>query len=170
MSRTLVLRNRRRRRKIDLRRFRRIVEALLVELKIEQAELGIYFVAAPEMTRLNETFLKHRGPTDVLAFDYADNAAAPVTARTGASKTGQNHALTGAATRLHGEIFVCIDQAVLQARRFRTTRRSELVRYIVHGMLHLCGFNDEHPAARRKMKRAENGLLRQMTRQFALKQ
>lgn len=134
-----------------------MIEALLVKLKIEQAELGIHFVTAPEMTRLNETFLKHQGSTDVLAFDYADNAAARVKVR------------TGPATQLHGEIFVCVHEAVLQARRFRTTRQAELVRYIIHGVLHLCGFSDKHPVARRKMKRAENELVRQMVRQFTLK-
>lgn len=153
---------------MDLRLLRRIIKALLVNLKIERAELGIYFVTALEMARLNETFLKHQGSTDVLAFDYADHAAALVKARTGASKTRQNRALTSAATKLHGEIFVCVDEAISEARRFRSNWKSELVRYIIHGVLHLCGFDDKHPVSRRKMKRAENRLLRQIAKQFAL--
>jgi probable rRNA maturation factor len=141
-----------------------MMHALLAKLKIEQAELGVYFVTAPEMTRLNETFLEHHGPTDVITFDYSDKKA-----QTRASKTRQNRAVASATAKLHGEIFVCVHEAVLQARRFRTTWQAELVRYIVHGVLHLCGFNDTHPVARRKMKRAENELLRQMTGQFALR-
>ena len=69
---------------------------------------------------------------------------------------------------VHGEIFICIDEAVTQARRFRTTWPSELVRYLVHGILHLQGYDDLTPAARRKMKREENRLLQQLARHYLL--
>ena len=58
-------------RKINLRLLKKITQALLAELELEKAEIGICLVAAPEMTRLNETFLKHKGSTDVITFDYA---------------------------------------------------------------------------------------------------
>jgi len=45
-----------------------------------------------------------------------------------------------------GEIFICVDEAVLQARKFGTSWPSEVVRYIIHGVLHLCGFNDSSAA------------------------
>jgi len=67
-----------------------------------------------------------------------------------------------------GEIFICVDEAVLQARKFGTSWPSEVVRYIVHGVLHLCGFDDSSAGARRKMKREENRRLREMTRRFPL--
>ena len=63
------------------------------------------------------------------------------------------------APKLHGEIFVCVDEAVLQARKFGTSWQSEIVRYIVHGVLHLLGFDDSSAGARRKMKREENRLV-----------
>ena len=68
---------------------------------------------------------------------------------------------------LHGELFICVDEAIRQARRFRTTWQSELVRYVVHGVLHLLGHDDHHAADRRKMKREENRLVRLMARRFA---
>ena len=71
---------------------------------------------------------------------------------------------------MHGDIFVCLDDAVAQARQFRTTWQSELVRYVIHGLLHLRGYDDRHPAARRKMKREENRRLREITRRFPLAQ
>jgi len=59
---------------------------LLAELEIQKTEIGICLVDAPEMTQLNETFLKHKGSTDVIAFDYAETGRAgspcPPTART----------------------------------------------------------------------------------------
>ena len=69
----IVIANRQRMRKINLRLLKKIANALLAELEIEKAEIGICLVAAPEMTRLNETFLKHKGSTDVITFDYRDS-------------------------------------------------------------------------------------------------
>jgi rRNA maturation RNase YbeY len=69
---------------------------------------------------------------------------------------------------LHGEIFISLDDAFVQARRFRTTWQQELVRYLVHGILHLCGYNDATGTARRRMKREEDRLLRALGRRFAL--
>jgi probable rRNA maturation factor len=144
----LLLRNRQRAWPVDSRRLRRIAQTLLLDsFHVRDADLGIYLVAAPEITRLNEQFLQHRGSTDVLAFDYSDG--------------------TGTAP-LHGEIFVCVDEAVRQARRFRTTWPCELVRYLVHGLLHLHGYDDHRPADRRRMKHQEDRLLRALRRQFDL--
>jgi rRNA maturation RNase YbeY len=69
---------------------------------------------------------------------------------------------------LYGEIFVCVDEAVWQAQKFGASWQSEVVRYIVHGILHLLGFDDASVAARRKMKREENRRLRELSRRFAL--
>jgi rRNA maturation RNase YbeY len=70
--------------------------------------------------------------------------------------------------RLHGEIFICIDDAVKQARQFRTSWQYELIRYLIHGMLHLVGYDDLTPAGRSVMKHEENRLLRLLSRQFSL--
>jgi rRNA maturation RNase YbeY len=61
-----------------------------------------------------------------------------------------------------------VDEAVAQAGRFRTTWHTELVRCTIHGILHLLGFDDLNPVARRKMKRAENRWLRELARRFTL--
>jgi len=157
----IAILNRQRTRKINLRQLKQVAQALLAELELEKAELGINLVGAPEMTRLNETFLRHAGSTDVITFDYSD------TGRVGSPlPAGGAHGVTRPA--LHGEIFVCVDEAVVQARKFGTSWPSELVRYLVHGVLHLTGHDDRRPAARRKMKREENRLLGRLSRRFAL--
>jgi len=150
-------------RKINLRLLKKITRSLLAELELEKVEIGICLVAAPEMTRLNETFLRHAGSTDVITFDYhiEGRAGSPLPA----AKPG---ALRRARPTMHGEIFVCVDEAVLQARKFGTNWQSEIVRYIIHGVLHLLGFDDSSADARRKMKREENRRLREMTRRFPL--
>ena len=66
----VTLLNRQRARKLDSRRLRKITLALLDELKVREAELGVTFVADEEMTLVNETFLQHEGSI-ILFFLYS---------------------------------------------------------------------------------------------------
>ena len=161
----VTISNRQRGQRVDTRWLRQIAKALLTELlRVEPADLGIHLVAVLEMTRLNETFLRHRGSTDVITFDYANRGGQSfVTAP-------KIRATTRRCPPLHGEIFICMDEAVWQARKFRTSWQSEIVRYLVHGVLHLLGQDDSSNSERRKMKREENRLLRELSRRFSLAQ
>jgi probable rRNA maturation factor len=152
----IVIANPQRARKINARLLKEITEALLADLKIGEAELGINLVAAREMTLINETFLRHEGSTDVITFDYS------MLEKRKAESRKQKH--------LHGEIFICVDEAISQAKQFDATWQSEIVRYLVHGILHLLGHDDRHAAARRKMKHEENHLLRELSGKFSLAQ
>jgi len=149
----LVIANRQRRRKINSRLLKEIVGGLLAELQITDAELGINLVAAREMALVNETFLNHTGSTDVITFDHRE--------------TTSNSRRTSS---VHGELFICVDDAVAQAKEFTTTWQSEVVRYIVHGVLHLLGYDDLKPHLRRTMKRQENRLVQLLEKRFALAQ
>jgi probable rRNA maturation factor len=145
---------------VDLRLLRQITRTLLRQTWPEgNLDLAVYVVGEPEMIGLNETFLRHKGSTDVITFDYADRA---VSGHAGGPRDT-------CPARLHGEIFVCVDEAVSQARRFRTSWQSELVRYVVHGVLHLLGHDDLERRARRRMKAKENRLLSQLTSEFDLR-
>lgn len=161
MRRTLTICNRQRAFRVDLRRLRRIIHTLLEELFEERRfDIGICLVDATEMLRLNETFLRHAGVTDVITFDYCDNAGAASRRPTDGGPSPR--------PALHGEVFICAEMAAAQARRFRTTWQSELARYITHGLLHLRGFDDLRPASRRRMKREEARLLNGLSRRFEL--
>lgn len=156
--------NRQRARKINLRLLKQIADALLADLEIENAELGVYLVGAPEITRINGTFLRHQGSTDVITFDYADAGGKCFV-------TDQKVRTTTKRCRpLHGDIFICVDEAIGAARRFRTTWQSEIVRYLVHGVLHLRGYDDARPDRRRKMKREEDRRVHRLSRRFSLAQ
>jgi len=158
----LVLRNRQRTRPLNSPLLRRITRVLLTDLlSLERCDLAIHLVAAPEMARLNQRFLDHAGSTDVITFDYTGELASM-----GMGDAGGSAHLP---EQLHGEIFICIDDALKQARQFRTTWQSELVRYLIHGVLHAVGYGDLTPADRGVMKREENRLLRMLSRQFSLR-
>ena len=146
----LVLRNRHPSFAANLPLLRRITRSLLTgSLAIPDFTLGVFLVDTAEMTRLNEAFLRHTGSTDVITFDH--------------SGIGQPRAL-------FGEIYIGLDEARHQARRFRATWQTELVRYLVHGVLHLRGYDDRDRRLRRRMKREEDRLVRELARRFRLSQ
>ena len=144
----LVIRNRQRTRTLNVPLLRRITRYVLEkEMNVAEYELGVHLVSADEMARLNEQFLQHEGSTDVITFSYSEGAELE---------------------RFHGEIFVSIADAVEQACEFCTTWQSEVARYVIHGLLHLRGYDDLKPAKRRTMKREENRLLQCVGSQFAV--
>jgi probable rRNA maturation factor len=165
LSGSLAIANRQRTVSLNTRLLRRITKALLMELlKLADFDLAVLIVRAPEMSRINQTFLQHDGSTDVITFDYADNV------RLASRRQIDSNPPADRRKRVHGEIFICIDDAKAQAKEFRTTWQSELTRYVIHGVLHLRGYDDIRIADRRKMKREENRLLKEITRLFPLKE
>jgi probable rRNA maturation factor len=163
---TINILSRQRTKKIDLRLLKQIAWTLLEDLELETVEIGINLVGAAEITRLNETYLHHKGSTDVIAFDYA--LGVPPSGGKTAGRSDRADRLKPEQQTLHGEIFICVDEALLQARRFGTSWQSEIVRYLVHGVLHLLGFDDASAGVRRIMKQAENRWLRRLARRFSL--
>jgi len=153
----LLVCNRQSARRINLplvrRLLRRLVEQGLAPRGQRGAEetsgpggqLAVHFIHAVEMARLNEQFLGHAGSTDVLTFNYQQGPAQDAWC---------------------GEIFVSVDDAVASAPRFRASWQLELARYLVHGVLHLRGYDDGRAAARREMKREENRVLKALSRGF----
>jgi len=92
----------------------------------ERAPISLTFLGPTAMRRLNYRHLGHDRPTDVLSF------ALPV----GGS--------------VMGDVYVCRAIAAAEARRRRIPLREELVRLVIHGVLHVLGY--EHPAARGREK------------------
>jgi probable rRNA maturation factor len=139
----LSVRNLQRRYPVDSREARKATGLLMDELlKIEAYDLSILFVNETRMAQLNTTHLHHEGATDIITFDYCTSA------------------------RFHGELIICPAVAGKHAQKYRANLGRELARYIIHGVLHLRGFDDQTPAARRKMKREENRLLQKLARRF----
>ncbi len=139
----LSVRNQQRRYPVATREARTAAKVLMDELlELESYDLSILFVNESRMAQLNKTHLQHEGPTDIITFDYCT------------------------LTLLHGELVICPAVASKHAQQYSATLGRELARYIIHGVLHLRGFDDQTPAARRKMKREENRLLQKLARRF----
>ncbi|WP_455242302.1 rRNA maturation RNase YbeY [Petrachloros mirabilis] len=123
-----------------LPRIRRLVENVLAELGESPADVGVLFVGDGRMRRLNREYRRKDRTTDVLAFAQRD-ASAP--------------AIRQATPRLLGDVVISVPTAMAQAREGRRSVDEELVALLVHGMLHLCGYDHERSEmeARRMLRR-----------------
>lgn len=140
-ERELVIRHQGMRPCIAVSPFKKILHHILQQdLALDTYCLGILLVPDPVMTQVNETFLGHEGSTDVITFD---------------------HGMPGADGGLHGELYICPDEARRQAIRFRVHWTEEILRYAIHGILHLLGHDDHEEEDRARMKKEENRLVKQ---------
>jgi rRNA maturation RNase YbeY len=95
------------------------------------------------MRALNREFLKHDYATDVLCFPYDESVCLPTE------------------ERLVGEVYVCPETVVSQAAELGIPSGQELLRVIIHGLLHLAGYDDLDTSNQRLMKRKQEQLLRE---------
>ncbi len=89
-----------------------------------EGELDIVFCGDGRITELNETWLGREGPTDVMVFDLS-NSASPAATKS-----------------VEGEMYVDLAQAERQAPQFEATVEEEVRRLVIHGILHLVGYDD----------------------------
>lgn len=102
----------------------------------EQAELSIYAVAEDEMERLHIEWMDEEGPTDVLSFPIDQ-------LRPGQALTEEE--------RILGDVVICPAVAARQAKSVGHSTVAELQVLLVHGILHLLGFDHAEPAAEAEM-------------------
>jgi len=117
------------------------VEPILKSFGIDNAELSITFATDSEIKALNKIYRHRAAPTDVLSFSMRE---------------GKRIARD---SDILGDIVISVDRARAQAKTFGTSFKEEMKLYIIHGVLHLLGYDDEEPAARKKMRRKEQELL-----------
>jgi probable rRNA maturation factor len=108
-------------------------------LKKPLRELSVALVGDKRMSDLHESFLGVSGPTDVLTFELDHDGRGRVTA---------------------GEVVICVPEARRQAARRGLEPRVELLLYALHGMLHLCGFDDRTDRDYDTMHRTEDMILK----------
>ena len=84
---------------------------------------------------VNRQYLQHDYYTDIITFDYTEGDV------------------------ISGDIFISLDTVSTNSEKFHTDYEQELLRVIIHGILHLCGINDKGPGEREVMEQHENDAL-----------
>jgi probable rRNA maturation factor len=121
---------------IDRKRLREVARAVLEGEGVADAEISLAFVDNPTIHRLNRRFLNHDEPTDVLSFPLGEKGG-----------------------KLAGELVVGAEVARDQAAERGHDVQAELALYVIHGLLHLCGYDDHDPAGARAMRARERHYL-----------
>jgi len=121
---------------LDEERLRQAVEMILADAHVAQATISLAVVDDPTIHQLNREYLQHDYATDVLSFLLERDEQS-----------------------LEGEIIVSADTAAECAAPFGWSAEDELLLYVVHGTLHLVGYDDTRPDLRREMRRRERTCL-----------
>lgn len=118
---------------VNRRKIKATVEKVLAEHNIDHAQVDVSIVGARKITTLNEKYLKHQGPTDVLSFPQHDKG-----------QLGEIPMPEGALAHL-GDIVISFPEAVRMAKRFGKMVDQQICFYLEHALLHLLGYHhDDH--------------------------
>ena len=114
------------------------------------AELGLVIASQERVQQLNRSYLGKDEPTDVLAFSMLPAEETPNSPPFISPPDGVMHL---------GEVIISYPQAVAQAEEHRHSIKREIAILIIHGMLHLLGYEDEKPELKQKMAVREKEIL-----------
>lgn len=112
--------------------------ALLQERGFSAGDINVIFTSNDFLLGINQRYLNHNYFTDVITFDYSE---------------GKN---------ISGDIYISVVQVAVNAREYKDTFTRELARVIIHGVLHLIGFNDSNITEKREIRRMEDDALKRL--------
>lgn len=122
---------------VDRGLMRQAARTVLEGEGVGDAELSLAFVDSPTIHRLNLRYLEHDEPTDVLSFPLSEPNA----------------------KKLAGELVIGAEVAQAQAAERGHDLQAELALYVIHGLLHLCGFDDHSERGAAEMRERERHYL-----------
>ncbi len=117
---------------------REVTRVVLEGEGVAEAKISLAFVDNETIHGINKRFLDHDEPTDVITFPWS----------------------AAGAKKLEGELVIGVEVALAQAAERGHSVETELCLYVIHGLLHLCGYNDVKPKDRAEMRVKEREYLR----------
>lgn len=114
---------------------------------VPEAEISLALTDDAEIHRINREFLEHDYPTDVISFALPIEDSLPANSANPPS------------SRIDGELVISVETAAREAAAQGWSLESEVILYVVHGLLHLCGYDDQIDAARRQMRNRERQIM-----------
>ncbi len=116
--------------------FHKLISALKKEFGFSIESLLINFVSSEDLLNINKKFLHHYYFTDIITFDYSKNKKL-----------------------FDSELYISLQDAARNAKKYNVSLEQELMRLVIHGVLHLLGYDDRSHKKQIVMKRMENRLV-----------
>jgi probable rRNA maturation factor len=126
-------------------------ETILNALECRDGELSILIVDDPEIARLNKKYLSRSGPTNVIAFPMQQGPFGQIT------------------PNLLGDVVISIDTAAREAQEAGISVESRIDQLLIHGILHLLGFDHEKTSEQAKAMRIKEEELLKLLQDFELR-
>lgn len=123
---------------IRKRSISKAIKEVLSFLKIDCEEISVYFTTEKKIAQLHDQFFNDPTPTDCISFPL-DN-------------------------KHLGEIFVCPSVAISYANKHNLDPMNETILYVIHGILHLIGYDDLTPSDKKVMRRMEKKCLNHLAK------
>ena len=118
------------------REINRWVRSVVAGYGRKVGELAYVFVNDDKILEVNRQYLQHDYYTDIITFDYSEGRT------------------------IAGDLFISLDTVRSNSEQQGVPYEEELLRVMIHGVLHLCGINDKGPGQRERMEAAEDEALR----------
>ena len=112
--------------------------AVLINEGAEALSIDYSFVDPKQMIKINKKHLNHNYLTDVLAFDYSENS------------------------QIQADVFISEEKVRANAQEYSQEFSVELMRVMLHGLLHLCGHKDKTPEQQNRIRNLEDKYLNQL--------
>ncbi|WP_103019973.1 rRNA maturation RNase YbeY [Salinibacter altiplanensis] len=130
-------------RQLDAETLRRIIDHVVTAEEASLAHLSLVLTDHDTVGRLNRSYLDHDYDTDVLSFSLHEGPAPAASSD----------------DEVEGEVYVDLDTAAERHDEFDTSFEREAYRYVVHGLLHLIGYDDAQPSGQSTMREKEDRYL-----------
>lgn len=145
---TITIDNRQSVHTVDLKRLKERLRIAIAAEAPAVVEITVVLVDDAEIHRLNQEFLNHDWPTDVITF-FDENV----------EESSDVDPIRGRGREIAGELVVSVETAQREAVRQGWSIDDELLLYSVHGWLHLCGYDDLTDEERPRMRQREREIL-----------
>jgi len=113
---------------------KKLCKTIAAEIKLSAESCAVIFVDDSYLAEMHGQYLDDSNPTDIITFNLGSE-------------------------KIEGELYISIDRALEQAEEFGVSAGEEVYRLIIHGLLHLKGYNDTKPDEKSEMKRLEDKLV-----------
>ena len=116
------------------------IKSTAARYDLKVGDICYIFCSDEKILEVNRQFLQHDYYTDIITFDYTENG------------------------KINGDIFISVDTVKSNAEKFNVTFDNELMRVIIHGVLHLTGQNDKTLETEKVMHQKEDIALEELSK------